>query len=267
MELKLRGLPVSGTKTDLIERLKPYHENSTFCSTSMEVSSTTTASISPTPQPSDTQTSTPPVSPNSSEIQNRDDTIMESQSEVRGPGVVRPIGAPAEQDRRLHEKERQIAELLKKLEHEQRLVEKLKMQLEVEKKCSVTTEGPDVTGQTSSPATVKAENVLAPNCKVTSNSSPLVKLEKSPTAPLPAAPLAQFIFSNQGVSQVLGQPQTLLTTRHPGTQILLPVSLSNNATAIQFTNTNGIGKLQVDGIPILYHSYVTYTHSRSLNIL
>uniref|UniRef100_A0A3B1KH18 SAP domain-containing protein n=1 Tax=Astyanax mexicanus TaxID=7994 RepID=A0A3B1KH18_ASTMX len=28
MELKLRGLPVSGTKTDLIERLKPYQDTS-----------------------------------------------------------------------------------------------------------------------------------------------------------------------------------------------------------------------------------------------
>ncbi|XP_062859224.1 myocardin-related transcription factor B [Trichomycterus rosablanca] len=243
MELKLRGLPVSGTKTDLIERLKPYHENSTFipnsqtCSGPMEVSSTT-SSISPMQQPSDTQSSTPPVSPKPSEVQIRDETTMDSQSEVRGLSFVQLMTGPEEQDRRLHEKERQIAELLKKLEQEQRLVEKLKMQLQVEKRSahsSLTVENPSSTSQSTLLSTVKTESMVTPNCKVTSNSTSLLK---SPTASVTAAPLAQFIFSNQGMPQVIRQQQTLLTAQHAGTQIFLPVSLPNNATTIQFTNTN-----------------------------
>ncbi|NWS51552.1 MKL2 protein, partial [Chunga burmeisteri] len=44
MELKLRGLPVSGTKTDLIERLKPYQDlNNNGAATSSSVTVTTSA--------------------------------------------------------------------------------------------------------------------------------------------------------------------------------------------------------------------------------
>ncbi|XP_009701518.1 PREDICTED: MKL/myocardin-like protein 2 isoform X2 [Cariama cristata] len=44
MELKLRGLPVSGTKTDLIERLKPYQDlNNNGVATSSSVTVTTSA--------------------------------------------------------------------------------------------------------------------------------------------------------------------------------------------------------------------------------
>ncbi|XP_028914323.1 myocardin-related transcription factor B isoform X2 [Ornithorhynchus anatinus] len=45
MELKLRGLPVSGTKTDLIERLKPYQEVNSGAVTSSAVAVTTSAVI------------------------------------------------------------------------------------------------------------------------------------------------------------------------------------------------------------------------------
>lgn len=258
LELKLRGLPVSGTKTDLIERLKPYQESSAFipntrkhsvsktqiCSTSMEVSSTTTC-LSP-----ETQSSTPPVSPVSSEIHNRED-VMEGQSETHcqsSGGSGQPSAIPEEQDRRLHEKERQIEELLKKLEQEQKLVEKLKMQLKVEKRStqsSVSTESINSSvGHAASLVTVKPESPVIPSCTLTSHGSPsLVKLEKSHAASVTATPLPQFFISHQGVSQVIGQPQTLLTTQHAGTQILLPVSLPNNATTIQLTNSNV--KLQV----------------------
>ncbi|XP_017339021.1 myocardin-related transcription factor B isoform X1 [Ictalurus punctatus] len=251
MELKLRGLPVSGTKTDLIERLKPYQEsaasipnanlNAQTCGTSMEVSSTTTC-LSPAQQPPETQSSTPPVSPISSEVHNRED-VMEGQLEThcqsRG-GSGQPAAIPEEQDRRLHEKQRQIEELLRKLEQEQRLVEKLKMQLEVEKRSAQnSTESNSSISQAASLLTVKTESPVIPNCTLASRSTPsVVKLEKSHAAPVTATPLPQFFISHQGVPQVIGQPQTLLTTQHTGTQILLPVSLPNNTTTIQLTNTN-----------------------------
>ncbi|NWU60475.1 MKL2 protein, partial [Pterocles burchelli] len=46
MELKLRGLPVSGTKTDLIERLKPYQDlNNNGVATSSSVTVTTSTGV------------------------------------------------------------------------------------------------------------------------------------------------------------------------------------------------------------------------------
>ncbi|TSK14667.1 Myocardin-related transcription factor B [Bagarius yarrelli] len=253
MELKLRGLPVSGTKTDLIERLKPYQEssvslsntnpNTQTCSTSMEVSSTTTC-LSPAQQLAETQSSTPPVSPISSEVHNREDT-MEGQPETHcqsSSSTGQSAAIPEEQDRRLHEKERQIEELLRKLEHEQRLVEKLKMQLEVEKRSghnSVLIESNNSINHTASLALVKPESPVMPNCTLSPHSTPsVVNLEKSHTAPVTATPLPQFFISHQSMTQVLGQPQTLLTAQHAGTQILLPVSLPNNTATIQLTNNN-----------------------------
>ncbi|XP_046709872.1 myocardin-related transcription factor B isoform X1 [Silurus meridionalis] len=252
MELKLRGLPVSGTKTDLIERLKPYQEssasfpntnpNAQISSTSMEVSSTTTC-LSPAQQPHEIQSSTPPVSPICSEVHNKEDAIeghLETHcqsSSISG----QPAAVPKEQDRRLHEKERQIKELLRKLEQEQKLVEELKMQLEVEKRSTqnpVSLESNSSINQAASLVQIKTESPVMQNCTLAPNTTPsVVKLEKSHAASLTATPLPQFFISHQGVSQVLGQPQTLLAT-HTGTQILLPVSLPNTTTTIQLTNTN-----------------------------
>ncbi len=250
MELKLRGRPVSGTKTDLIERLKPFQENNAStapnncsrpntqpCSTPMDVSSTTTT-LSPIQQPSENLSSTPPVSPGSSELHSKEDASMEGQAEGRNRSLVT---VPQEQDRRLHEKERQIEELLRKLEQEQKLVEELKIQLEVEKRSGQVV--PPAENDTSSPATmfasVKTENTVPPNCTLSQHTMPtLMKLEEAYPDQVTATPLRQFIIRHQGVPQVIGQPQTLLPTPHGGTQILLPVPLANNTTNIQLPNTN-----------------------------
>ncbi|XP_019719116.1 MKL/myocardin-like protein 2 isoform X2 [Hippocampus comes] len=288
LELKLRGLPVSGTKTDLIERLKPFQD----------LPSSSAPTTSPTPIPT-TLTAIPMAPTGSSPL-----------SDLRVP----------EKDRRLHEKQRQIEELMRKLEQEQKLVEELKMQLEVEKRSqsSCTTNVPSVTSKLTtgscsiSPvSTVLNANAVKPEKTVLTNCSPvsfpnsmlgsqalttpqqtMVKLEdvtlssgkpiqlqpqtrlltqtqdqvstspqllyhsqRSPklkTQPQsqPTTPnLQQFFISHPGgVSQVLGQPQTLLTTSgqtptllttsgQTATQILLPVSLPNNATAIQLPST------------------------------
>lgn len=257
LELKLRGLPVSGTKTDLIERLKPFQEhpvttspnnckrpNTQPCSTPMEVSSTTT-SLSPIQQPLENMCSTPPVSPVSSELHRREDTSMQGQAEAQNHSLVKAAPVPEEQDRRLHEKERQIKELLRKLEQEQKLVEKLKMQLEVEKRSGqVIPPAKNVSSPTTMLASVKTENTVPSNCTRGSHTTPtLVKLEEAHPSQVTATPLRQFIISHQGVPQVIGQPQTLLTTPHGSTQILLPMPLANNTTTIQLPNTNV--KLQV----------------------
>ncbi|XP_026171996.1 myocardin-related transcription factor B isoform X2 [Mastacembelus armatus] len=163
LELKLRGLPVSGTKTDLIERLKPFQDNpctpvsattipppttTTLSSLPMEVTTTTTspAIVLPVQQVAPENTSsTPPVSPIPTDLSNvqQDVGMTEALSEAQmvssvqaGPqsSPLLSFQVPEEKDRRLHEKERQIEELMRKLEQEQRLVEELKMQLEVEKR-------------------------------------------------------------------------------------------------------------------------------------
>ncbi|XP_028844696.1 myocardin-related transcription factor B isoform X2 [Denticeps clupeoides] len=173
MELKLRGLPVSGTKTDLIERLKPYQETSTQTTTAMDVSNT------PSPQPSmEACPTSGPASPIRLDLSAQDDLRPEGQ----------------DQERRLHEKERQIEELLRRLEQEQQLVEVLKMQLQVEKSNSVV---PPPAPASASP--VKAES------RSPSQGPPLLKVEEVQ----PAAAMPQFIISHQGVPRTLLLPVSL----------------------------------------------------------
>ncbi|XP_019731436.1 myocardin-related transcription factor B isoform X3 [Hippocampus comes] len=118
VELKLRSLPVSGTKMDLIERLKLYHETVVSLETKV-------------PQ------NTPALSPKVS------GAGLEDNGRTDSPAAP-PPGRTGfhEKDRRLHEKELQIEELKRRLEHEQRLVEELKLQLEVEKRSQQLGESP-----------------------------------------------------------------------------------------------------------------------------
>lgn len=257
IELKLRGLPVSGTKTDLIERLKPFQDNpiasaANNCSgpntqpsgTPMDLTTTSaTTTLAPSQQTSENMSSTPPVSPGSTGLHYREESSMEAQAEALNRNSstgVKP--APEEQDRRLHEKERQIEELLRKLEQEQKLVEELKMQLEVEKRSGLVVSPGENSNLSSMLASVKTESTVPPNCTLISHTTPtLMKLEDPHPPQVTATPLPQFIISHQGV---IGQPQTILTTQHGGTQILLPMPMANNTTTIQLPNTNV--KLQVN---------------------
>ncbi|XP_055753367.1 myocardin-related transcription factor B-like isoform X2 [Salvelinus fontinalis] len=248
MELKLRGLPVSGTKTDLIERLKPYQEiPSSQAATAMELTGHTGA-----PQP-ESMSSTPPVSPAPSEVSSL------GMEEAGMPGALSPArhthsgSSPhqgrledspmetrtSEKDQRLHEKERQIEELMRKLEQEQRLVEELKMQLEVEKRGLPSPPAPMALAQ------VKEEGRAASNCSASAHSPlAMVKQEEPSSGQVQTSPLPQFFISHQQVPQVLRQPQPQTSlSGQPGTQILLPVSLPTSTATIQLPN-NSI-KLQV----------------------
>uniref|UniRef100_A0A8C8IM65 SAP domain-containing protein n=1 Tax=Oncorhynchus tshawytscha TaxID=74940 RepID=A0A8C8IM65_ONCTS len=243
MELKLRGLPVSGTKTDLIERLKPYQEiPSSKAATAMELTGYTGA-----PQP-ESMSSTPPVSPAPSEVSSL------GMEEAGMPGALSPArptpsgSSPhqgrledspmetrtSEKDQRLHEKERQIEELMRKLEQEQKLVEELKMQLEVEKRGLPSPPGPMALAQ------VKEEGRAASICSASAH-SPLavVKQEEPSSGQVQTSPLPQFFISHQQVPQVLRQPQPQTSlSGQPGTQILLPVSLPTSTATIQLPNNS-----------------------------
>ncbi len=238
MELKLRGLPVSGTKTDLIERIKAHQESS-------QSATTMDTNISKAYLQPDSMSTTPPVSPNASNISMEDSRDSPSKalftlSPARPPTGTSPLKpAPedmtmdikvSEKDQCLHEKERQIEELMRKLEQEQRLVEELKMQLEVEKRSQ---QGGGQQLEHNPSVQVKEENGAFPSCN--SKQTPLrqtagVKQEE-PHAQQHHTPVQQFYINTQQVPQVMHQ-QTQINTQ-PAAQILLPISLPNNPISTQ----------------------------------
>lgn len=113
----------------------------------------------------------------------------------------------------------------------------------------------DVTVSCGKPLQLQSQGQLITQIQPQVTSSPQLcpQSQRSPklqTKPHPPAPSVQqfFISHTGGVPQVLSQPQTLLTTSgqsqtlltttgQAGTQILLPVSLPNSATAIQLPST------------------------------
>ncbi|XP_056310199.1 myocardin-related transcription factor B isoform X1 [Danio aesculapii] len=222
-ELKLRGLPVSGTKTDLIERLKAHQESSQIIDTNISK-----ASLQP-----DNMSTTPPVSPEASNVSMEDsrDSPTKAQctlSPAQPPGGTSPFKLVpedmdikvSEKDQRLHEKERQIEELMRKLEQEQRLVEELKMQLEVEKRSGGHQAEPCPLVQ------VKEEIGASPSCNSgQSLQAPGVKQEE-PHTQMTHAQVQQFYINTQQVPQVLHQ-QALISPQS-ASQILLPLSLPSN---------------------------------------
>lgn len=241
MELKLRSLPVSGTKTDLIERLKLYQENANI----QTAAAIETTAVTATSQSENTKL-TPPVSPIASKVSSLgidDSSTADSPtklSDALSPThcVNSPQRAPqeectetksyekdSEKDKRLHEKERQIEELMRKLEQEQRLVEELKMQLEVEKRSQQGDSPPQLSPL--APIQVKEENRAPSNCSVSCSSPGLPVLVKQEEVADQShlAPQNQFIIGHQSVKQ----PEAL----QPGAQILLPASLPATAVTIQ----------------------------------
>ncbi|XP_050929989.1 LOW QUALITY PROTEIN: myocardin-related transcription factor B [Lates calcarifer] len=254
MELKRRSLPVSGTKTDLIERLKSYQETANV-QTAPAVETTVVTGASQ----SENTKSSPPVSPIASKVSSlgiEDSSMADSPanlSDALSPCTSSPQRAPqeevptetrsyekdsakdkhlhekdSEKDKRLHEKERQIEELMRKLEQEQRLVEELKMQLEVEKRSQQGDSPPQLSPL--APAQVKEENRSPLNCSASCSSPGLPVLVKQEEAAdqCHLAPPSQFIIGHQTIKQ----PDTLQSVQ-AGAQILLPASLPASAVAIQ----------------------------------
>uniref|UniRef100_W5LEJ6 Myocardin related transcription factor B n=1 Tax=Astyanax mexicanus TaxID=7994 RepID=W5LEJ6_ASTMX len=237
MELKLRGLPVSGTKTDLIERLKPYQDTSNSISPHPPTATTDTITP-PTNQQLESMSTTPPVSPVRSEV-----STAPMEESVAGDTTSKAGSAPSpswptvgtsplkteemetkvsEKDQRLHEKERQIEELMRKLEQEQRLVEELKMQLEVEKRSQ---QGAAVAEQNESspPARVKVERDASPHSCSSAHGpavvSPAVMKQEEPQVRVHAVPLQHFYLNPTPT-----QPQ-------PGPHILLPTTIHLTSTS------------------------------------
>ncbi|XP_051988553.1 myocardin-related transcription factor B-like isoform X2 [Xyrauchen texanus] len=228
MELKLRGLPVSGTKTDLIERLKAYQE-------SLQHAKAMDTNISKSSLQPDSMNITPPMSPERLEVscvsmeESRDRTTKSPTHPPTGSSPIKPKPEDvameikvSEKDQRLHEKERQIEELMRKLEQEQQLVEELKMQLEVEKRSQ---QGGGQQPEPIFPVQIKEENSAAHSCG--SEQSPLPQTtgvkQENPYAQMHHVPVQQFYINTHQVPQ---KPDLINT--QTATQILLPISLPAN---------------------------------------
>ncbi|XP_059180354.1 myocardin-related transcription factor B [Centropristis striata] len=253
LELKLRGLPVSGTKTDLIERLKPFQDctsapttipapaTTTLSSMPMEVTTITTAPtiVLPVQQMApETINPTPPVSPipNDRSTLQQDVGMSEALPESQmvsssGPqfSPLQSVQVPEEKDRRLHEKERQIVELMRKLEQEQRLVEELKMQLEVEKRGQASessSPSPKITSMpTMSPVpavlnsnVVKVEGAVLSNCSSTAATIPNSILGSQALGPLPTVVKLEDVTVSSGKPLQLQTQTQLITQIQPQTQ-------------------------------------------------
>uniref|UniRef100_A0AAV2JVV3 SAP domain-containing protein n=1 Tax=Knipowitschia caucasica TaxID=637954 RepID=A0AAV2JVV3_KNICA len=153
--LRVRGMPVSGTKTSLIERLRPLTEP---CCGSSPPSEIATGTFPVTPSSSltssfytypGTSSGSPPLSPASSSELSLSGSLPDSFSDM--PPCVSPLlGGPGlgdgegerEKDKMLVEKQKVIDELTWKLHQEQRQVEELKMQLHKRKRCYGSTQDP-----------------------------------------------------------------------------------------------------------------------------
>uniref|UniRef100_A0A8C1GYG7 Myocardin n=1 Tax=Cyprinus carpio TaxID=7962 RepID=A0A8C1GYG7_CYPCA len=157
-QLRIRGLPVSGTKTALIERLRPFKDSSPAASADV---SAATFPVTPTGSLSSYQShsagfypfcssgSTPPISPASSDLSvsgslpdSFSDVTMSSPQFGLQPSPAQlsadegqsVLGPDAEKDKMLVEKQKVIEELTWKLHQEQRQVEELRMQLHKRKR-------------------------------------------------------------------------------------------------------------------------------------
>lgn len=321
LELKLRGLPVSGTKVDLIERLKSYQDlsntpvaaalvtvsispiprnqtTSTFPSAALSSATMTTEaamttmsnniqfhenSVSPTPtspapseqsnlstddsnltdmftelvtmvSPSQLAIHTSPVNMAVNE-DNIGASIAGNSSAAQGVDLT---SVDTEKDRKLQEKERQIVNLMRKLEHEQKLVEELKIQLEIEKRCQH--QQPVTVNQKHLNSSIKEENTLSnyttsrqpmavsspslsPPTNInmgghsqnaTKGNTMLVKQEGPSLTTEQKNVFSPFYVNSARQTQTAviaqAQPHALLTTQ-TGTQLLLPL-------AIQAQNSN-----------------------------
>lgn len=243
MELKFRSLPVSGTKTDLIERLKLYQETS-HLQTAAAAAAVEKTVITEAPQPENVLLS-PPVSPITSRVSSlgiEDRGVADGPAQLAATAVSahtvgsvleesptdnRPPEKDYEKDKRLHEKERQIEELMRKLEQEQRLVEELKMQLEVEKR-SLQGESPPHF----SPLQVKDENTSPPSCSGTCSPPGLIKQEQVEDPGTPGLQ-TQFVISQQTVKHP--EPEQ---PAEAGAHILLAAPFPATAITIQLPTSS-----------------------------
>ncbi|XP_053577363.1 myocardin-related transcription factor A [Bombina bombina] len=279
-ELKQRGLPVSGTKTDLIERLKASQDPNSVTAalakpTTMQQprpSEVFPAFPNPAPAATELGSSSPPPSPCHSEVSvgSLDEAsiisdtfceIVPQHSMHTSPVHGKVPSDSRDKDFMLLEKDRQIEELTRRLKQKQELVERLRQQLEQEKHTqqqqpfssqeriavkvehSSTSFGPNKKGETSE--SVKLESKGKSNCQQKSqlflSSVPNVDNAKNSESG------AQIVFTVTSPSAQLpdSNRHIVLQSQKQPLQLLPGTILSFSAqTDLQpFINLNGFHKL------------------------
>ncbi|XP_062968429.1 myocardin isoform X2 [Cynocephalus volans] len=181
-QLRIRGLPVSGTKTALMDRLRPFQDCSGTTVPNFGDITTVTFPVTPNTLPNyqsspsagalsngfyhfGSTSSSPPISPASSDLSvagSLPDTFNDASpsfglhaspahvcteesllSSLNGGSVPSELdGLDSEKDKMLVEKQKVINELTWKLQQEQRQVEELRMQLQKHKRSSCAEKKP-----------------------------------------------------------------------------------------------------------------------------
>ncbi|KAI1883910.1 hypothetical protein AGOR_G00220950 [Albula goreensis] len=179
-ELKLRGLPVSGTKFELCERLRPYQD-------------------SPQGVPESSSGSpAPPASPATSELSSLSSEegggATDSQGKTPPPSGHTPGALPQKslpEEEQLREKEQLIQALKEQLQQEQRRVEELRSQLQGVGRWSQVTEGQGNKGVGPSPTSEEEESSGgSSNCPVRSVQPVTAEGDESHSNPQPDQPQA-----------------------------------------------------------------------------
>ncbi|KAL1767233.1 MKL myocardin 1 isoform X2 [Sigmodon hispidus] len=221
-ELKLRSLPVSGTKTELIERLRAYQDH-----------------VSPAPGA--------PKAPATTSLLSKAGEILVKEEGARAASCCVSPGARAElegldKDQMLQEKDKQIEELTRMLQQKQQLVELLRLQLEQQKRTQQPAPASSPVKQESgfsscqlscqpqgsacafspglAPPTTNHGDDQAP----APGPLPVVKQEAGPPEPPDAAPASQLLLGPQGTGFLKRVTPPTLVTDSTGTHLILTVT-------------------------------------------
>ncbi|XP_052017212.1 myocardin-related transcription factor A isoform X2 [Apodemus sylvaticus] len=228
-ELKLRSLPVSGTKTELIERLRAYQDQ-----------------VSPAPGAPKAPATTSVLSKagEASPLQIVKEEGARAASCCLSPGARAELEG-LDKDQMLQEKDKQIEELTRMLQQKQQLVELLRLQLEQQKRsqqpapasspvkresgfssCQLSCQpqgsacafGPGLVVSTANHGDAQAPAPESPPV--------VVKQEAGPPEP-DLAPGSQLLLGSQGTSFLKRVSPPTLVTDSTGTHLILTVTNKN----------------------------------------
>ncbi|XP_069339370.1 myocardin isoform X2 [Eulemur rufifrons] len=247
-QLRIRGLPVSGTKTALMDRLRPFQDCSGIPVPNFGDITTVTFPVTPSTLPNyqsspstsalsngfyhfGSTSSSPPISPASSDLSvagSLPDTFNDASpafglhpspahvcaeeplaSSLNGASAASELDGPdSEKDKMLVEKQKVINELTWKLQQEQRQVEELRMQLQKQKRNNCPEQKP----LPFLAAAIKQEEAVS-SCPFASQQIPVKRQNSStetPSQACGAAPLPPL--GNAHCAESSGQTGVLSST-------------------------------------------------------
>ncbi|XP_029386942.1 myocardin-related transcription factor A isoform X3 [Mus pahari] len=227
-ELKLRSLPVSGTKTELIERLRAYQDQ-----------------VSPAPGAPKAPATTSVLSKagEASPLQIVKEEGARAASCCLSPGARAELEG-LDKDQMLQEKDKQIEELTRMLQQKQQLVELLRLQLEQQKRAQQPAPAPasspvkresgfsscQLSCQPQGSAHAFGPGLVVPTTNHGDTQAPapesppvVVKQEAGPPEP-DLAPGSQLLLGSQGTSFLKRVSPPTLVTDSTGTHLILTVT-------------------------------------------